>query len=195
MADKRTLLLAEDDVVLYADAAPDAIRGAMVQLYQLAQARCAAAGPERIDADGEVHARRWRFTFGEDQEDLTVRQRRFLHGPVLGQIAEQARDEDGRAYAMPVWKEYLRAKFLGHRWESLRLPGQKRATPRKVRISTEDLTVKQYSEYIEQVLAFAATELGVVFDLDPREREAAQYRPKKRAKSAATAPTGEAVAA
>ena len=34
---------------------------------------------------------------------------------------------------------------------------------RRVRVSTEDLGVKGYSEYIERVTAFAAVELGVEF--------------------------------
>jgi hypothetical protein len=194
VADKRTLLLADDDVVLYADAAPEAIRGAMVQLYRVAQERSAAAGPERIDADGEVHPRRWRFTFGEDQEDLTVRQRGFLHAAVFPQIADQVA-VDGVRYVAKVWKEYFRALFLGSRWESLRLPGQKRATPRKVRISTEDLTVKHYSEHIDKVIAHAVSEFGVVFNFDQQEREAVRWKPKKRAKPAAAAPAGEAVTA
>lgn len=185
MADKRTLLLADDDVVLYAAPTDEALRACFRQAWAIAQQRVAAAGAERVDADGEIHERRWRLTFGEDQEDLTVKQRRFLHGPVLHQIADQV-VADGTKFSMPVWKEFYRAKFLGWRWVSMRLPGQKRATPRKVRISTEDLTIRQYSEYIDKVIADAVTEYGVEFDLDPREREAVRYRPKKRAKSAAT---------
>jgi hypothetical protein len=36
---------------------------------------------------------------------------------------------------------------------------------RKVRISTEDLGVKAYSKLIDQVTAFACTELGVLFSV------------------------------
>ena len=118
-------------------------------------------------------------------EDI-AKQRRFLHGPVLGQIVEQAK-ADGQRFVMAVWKEYYRAKFLGFRWEHYKLPGQKKATPRKVRVSTEDLSVKQYSEYIDKVLADAATEFGVVFDLDPAEREAVRYVRPVRAKKQAEA--------
>ncbi|MFN3077634.1 MAG: hypothetical protein ABT940_12270 [Alphaproteobacteria bacterium] len=39
-------------------------------------------------------------------------------------------------------------------------------TKRAVRISSESLGVKGYNQLIEQVTAFAATELGVIFDKD-----------------------------
>jgi hypothetical protein len=148
--------------------------------------RCPAYGIEitaagqQADEDGVVPGPgRLRLVLGFDRDDKSAKQRRFLHGPVLGQISEQA-VVAGVRYAMPVWKEHLREKFLGFTWECVRRPGQKRATPRKVRISTESLSVKQYSEYIDKVLAYAATDLGVAFDLDPIEREEVRYvRPKR----------------
>ena len=130
---------------------------------------------QRITATTHIEEREWKFE-----------QRRFLHGPVLGQIVEQAK-ADGQRFVMAVWKEYYRAKFLGFRWEHYKLPGQKKATPRKVRVSTEDLSIKQYSEYIDKVLADAATEFGVVFDLDPAGREAVRYVRPVRAKKQAEA--------
>lgn len=127
-------------------------------------------------------------------EELSARQRRFFHGPVLNQIAEQVRMPDGSRYVAKVWKEYFRDLFLPARWVVERRPKwcpktqrvvlAKRATPRMEKRSTEELNVKQYSELIEKVLAHAASEFGVVFDLDPREREAVRYVPKPRAKKA-----------
>lgn len=180
MADKRILLLAEDDVVLYAESSPEALHAAVLQLYSLAKTKAAAAGPERIDADGEIHTRRWRFIFGEDREDIRAKQRGFLHKAVFPQIAEQVAVE-GRRYEWRIWKEQYRKEFLGHRYEMQRLPGAKRATPVRVRISTEDLkTVKAYSDYIDQVIAHAVTEYGVEFVFRHDEREAVRWKPKKR---------------
>lgn len=205
MADKRTLLLADEDVVLYADASEEAVHGAVKELWRRLKVAVAAAGPERVDADGEVHARRWRLTGGEDLEDLTVKQRGFIHAAVFPQIADQVRFPDGTRYTAKAWKELFREMFLGDRWVHRKklvfdratgeLRQAKRATPQRERISTEELNIRQYSEHIDRVIAYAVTELNVVFQFDEREREAVRWKAKKRAKSAATAPAGEAVPA
>lgn len=130
---------------------------------------------------------RFRLIVGEDREDLTVRQRRFWHGVVLAQIAEQAR-VGGERYVMKVWKEYFRNLILGHTYEMVKMPGQKRATPRKSPVSTESLSVKQYSELIDRTIAHAVTDLGVVFDFDSQEREAVRYVEPRRAHKAETVP-------
>ena len=186
-------LLHDDDLVLTFDATQEARHAAVLRVNEMAKAlveraKANAAG-QQPDEDGEIPGPgRLRIVLGFDRDDKSAKQRRFLHGVVLLQIADQARP-NGDTFAMPVWKEFYRAMFLGHTWEMLKLPGQKRATPRKVRVSTESLSVKQYSEYIEKVLAHAATELGVVFDLDPVEREEVRWTKPKRAKKqeAATA--------
>ena len=123
-----------------------------------------------------VDGKRVSITVEPEQELMTLRQRRFFHGPVLGQIADQAHDEDGTKYPRKVWKEFYREKFLGSRWEQLKLPGQA-PKPFEVRVSTEDLSVREYSEHIERVIAHAVTELGVSFNLDQREHEATRWPP------------------
>lgn len=142
-------------------------------------------------ADGK----RARIRVEEDVDDLSIRQRKFLHGPVLGQIAEQVRMPDGTRYVQAVWKEYFRALFLPDRWvlkavprwdpELRALVAPKRKTPRRERRSTEDLNVRQYSELIDKILAHAATELGVEFELDPIERDGVRYVSKRAAKRVA----------
>jgi len=176
----------DDDLVLFFEADQGARHAAVLRLNEMAKAMVerakAKAAGQQPDEDGEIAGPgRLRIVLGFDREDKSSKQRRFLHGPVLGQISEQA-SVGGIRYAMPVWKEHLRAMFLGFTWESVRYPGQKRATPRKVRISTESLSVKQYSDYLDKVLAYAASELGVVFDLDPIERESVRYARPKRTK-------------
>jgi hypothetical protein len=181
--------------VLYTVATPVAMREAMVRAFEYAKSRCHAPDDiEWIDNEtGEIHTRQLRIVIGPDVDALTVKQRGFYHAAVIKQITEQARDEDGRAYDFKVWKEHLRKKFLGAnglRWETYRAPGEKRARPHAVRISTENLSVKQYSELIDKVIAYATTELNVEFVFDHQEREAVRWKRKPR-KVAAPSPTQE----
>ena len=105
------------------------------------------------------------------EDAKSVAQRRYYHGVVLTEIAEQAR-ANGQRFPMPVWKEFLREKFLGSTWKVITNPITGKKSRRKVRVSTEDLGIRAYSKLIEQVTAFAATELGVRFSVTESE-----YRP------------------
>lgn len=97
----------------------------------------------------------------EDYEnELSDRQRGFLHGVVLTQISQQAAP-NGQRFAMPVWKEWYREKFLGKKRMTFVNPMTGKKTRRWVRVSTEDLGVRAYAKYIDQVLADASTEHGV----------------------------------
>lgn len=96
-------------------------------------------------------------------EDVkTDKQRRYLHGYVLLNIAKQA-VVNGQKFDMRVWKEHLRAEFLGHKTVTYRNPITGKKVRRRERVSTESLGVKGYAEYIDRVTAYAATELGVEF--------------------------------
>jgi len=97
-------------------------------------------------------------------DEKTERQRRYYHGVVLTEIAQQA-VVNGQRFPMHVWKEYYRDKFLGHKVKSFVNPVTGRKVRRRVRVSTEDLGVKAYSELIEKVTADAATEHGVEFSV------------------------------
>lgn len=171
----RVVVLNERDVVLTCPGTREALHAAVTQLYEHAKQRIAGA-PDKVDRDtGEMVPRTWRLVFGEDADDLTVKQRGFLHAAVFPQIAEQVR-VNGERFTAEVWKEYFRRLFLPDRFVMRKLPGQKKATPQRVRISTEDLTVKQYSEHIDRVIAHAVAEFGVTFHFLAEEREAVRYR-------------------
>jgi serine protease inhibitor ecotin len=71
-------------------------------------------------------------TVQPQEDDLSDRQRRYYHGVILTQIAEQARC-NAHSFPMKVWKEHFR--------------------------------VRRYSKLIEQVTAFAVTDLGVRFTI------------------------------
>lgn len=162
---------------------PEHWRAAATAIFRAGEAMVAAGKPVQV-------------TLTEWEDDLTARQRGFLHAAVFPQVAEQAHVGERRErFVAKIWKEYFRERFLGHRWEMVKMPGQKRATPRKVRISTEDLGIKAYSDYIDKVIDHAVDELGVVFVFRGEEREAVRYRPPKRKQAAAPAEQQEAVPA
>lgn len=96
------------------------------------------------------------------EDAKTDRQRRYYHGVVLKTIAQQARP-NGEQHALAVWKEYFRAEYLGYKTVTTKNPITGKKIRRRVRVSTEDLGVKGYSQLIDRVSAFAATELGVTF--------------------------------
>jgi hypothetical protein len=117
----------------------------------------AYASARALIADGK----RVRISVAWDTDDVSTRQRRFFHGPVLTQIAEQVRVAGAR-YTAGVWKEHLRELFLPDVWKD----------GKPFRVSTEDLGVVGYSAHIERVIAHAAVEWGVVFEFDEQERAA-----------------------
>lgn len=124
-------------------------------------------------------------------EPVSVRQRRFFHGAILRAISEQARVA-GQRYTIETWKEHYRARFVGDggfRWETTLIPKwdakagtfvvPKRATPRRVRVSTEELGVRDYSRLIDTVIDHAITELGVAFEFTNEEQGLLRHKPKK----------------
>lgn len=124
-------------------------------------------------AQWEKGVARLAFTVMPEDDAKSIQQRKFYHGVVLKEISQQA-VVNGQKFALPVWKEHFRETFLGYRWEVVREPFTGKKKRRKVRNSSEDLGVKAYSKLIEQVIAFAVTELGVMFS----ERDWQNYREK-----------------
>jgi len=126
----------------------------------------------------------------EEAETLTVRQLRFLHGPVFRQIAEQV-FVNGRQFDRDTWKRYLKERFIPDEFEMVWQPfvvdkdtGElrpaRRKVPRKKEKSLLDLKSKARSEFIDAVIAYAVTELGVQFQFTADEREGVRYHPPKR---------------
>jgi len=112
-----------------------------------------------------------------------VQQRKFLHGPVLTQISEQVR-VNGERFTVDVWKEYFRKRILERdpEYEMVKLPGAKRATPRRVRKSTEKLGVRDYAKFIDEVIDTAVADFNVAFRFEMNEREAVRYVDPRRLK-------------
>ena len=85
-------------------------------------------------------------------------------GDIPGTGFERAYTTTELATATNTLNEY----FAGHELAQIR---------RRVRVSTEDLGVKGYSQLIDRVSAFAATELGVTFPATFQQWEGMQVDP------------------
>lgn len=96
------------------------------------------------------------------EDHLTKKQRGYYHAVVLTEIANQVAIE-GKRHSMAVWKEFLRSKFLGSKRVTFINPLTGRKSRRNVRVSTENLGVRRYAKLIDEVTAFAVTDLGVRF--------------------------------
>lgn len=118
--------------------------------------------PWSKDRFKEGHALEVQIRTAEDAK--TDAQRRYYHGIVLKQIAEQARP-NGVQFPLPVWKEHFRKEYLGFKTVTYTDPMTGKKHRRRVRQSTEGLGNKGYAKLTLRVTAFAVTELGVVFDL------------------------------
>lgn len=94
-------------------------------------------------------------------DDITAKQRGYLHAVVFPDIAQQARANGGQAFPKEVWKEWYRSEFLGFKVVTHIDPFTGRKLRRRVRVSTEDLGVRGMINYIDRVIAHASTELGV----------------------------------
>ena len=179
--------LHDDDIVIYCDGAPKAVHAAARQVYERAKTVADMRGTEWVDDDGVVHPRRYRYTFAEDREDRSMRQHRFYRGPVLGQISEQAPGH----WTPDAWHEAFKRTILGYETVRVEVAGRKRVTTYQRLRSTTSLSVKQMSEYLDEVIATATTDLGVVFVFNPREREDVRYRRPTRKVAAPALPAPE----
>lgn len=137
----------------------------------------------------------------EEGDTLTLRQLRFIHGPILQQISEQV-VVNGVRYTREVWKAHLKELFIPDRWVMVQAPfvrdaktgewrASKRKVPRKAPKSLTDLKNQHRSEFIDAVLAYAATEWGVQFVFTFDEREAVRYVPPRSKQRKATQPQTE----
>lgn len=87
------------------------------------------------------------------KDKRSLEQNRRYWKAVITPIAAQAW-ADGRQYDKGCWHEFFKREFIG----VLDLP-----MGGVVAMSTTDLSVEEFSDYMAQVEAYAATELNVVF--------------------------------
>lgn len=89
-----------------------------------------------------------------EYKDKRHAQQNRLYWALLKQVSEQAM-VDGRRYSDEVWHEQFKRVLIG----LVDLPGGQMAGE-----STTKLNVSEFAEYITKVTAYAATELGVIFE-------------------------------
>jgi hypothetical protein len=99
-----------------------------------------------------------RLTFTSDEGKRHAVQNKFLWGVVYRDISEQAW-VNGRQFDKDTWHEYF-ARMFGVS-DELTLPDGEIIMRRK---STAQMTVGEFSTYVNQVQAWAANHLGVEFE-------------------------------
>lgn len=110
-------------------------------------------------ADGK----RVRLRCHEAKDTRSLKQNAFLWAGVYSEISLQA-VVCGERWISEAWHELFKRMFLGYRYE--RQPGIAGVSKdRAVRVlrSTTELTVKEMGAYLDKVLAYGTTDLGVQF--------------------------------
>jgi len=95
---------------------------------------------------------RWVLTISKRKRTKPQNARYWGKG-VLAQIAEQA-TVNGKLFAAETWHEQFKRQFIG----VIELPNGE-----VIGMSSTGLSTSEFCEFSDQVEAFAATELGVVF--------------------------------
>lgn len=113
---------------------------------------------KRLIADGQKARIRAQVV----EDDRSLQQNSFYWAAVLRDIADQAA-VGGQKYAAEAWHELFKRQFLGYRFKKVVIAGRRRKVVKKELRSTTDLSVRAMSEYLEKVIAFGVTDLGVRF--------------------------------
>lgn len=106
--------------------------------------------------------RRALLQVSEAEDTRSLQQNRFYWGIVCKEISEQARIE-GVQYAPDAWHHLAKRLHLGHEIVRERVAGKKKPVIIRRLKSTRGLSVRAMSTYLEKVLAWAVTDLGVRF--------------------------------
>jgi hypothetical protein len=124
-------------------------------------------------------------------DDITEKQRNYLNGVVFRDIAAFGR-ANGQEFDKVHWKEWFRSEWLGFKTVTTINPFTGKKSRKRVRVSTEDLGIRKMAEYIERVIAFAQTDLGVtVSEPLPPELRGARRRALAIERGDVDADTGE----
>lgn len=123
----------------------------------------------------------------EDQRSL--RANRFYWGFVLKVIAAQA-VIGGQRYAAEAWHELFKRQFLGYSIKKATVAGRRRKMVTRTLRSTTELSPRKFVKYLDQIMAFAATDLHVEWRLDYTPHEIVH---SKRSGMVIDAETGEIV--
>jgi hypothetical protein len=106
--------------------------------------------------------RRMRALFEEVGDDRSAQQARYYWGACLRDISEQAVIL-GERWTAEAWHELFKRQFLGYEIKKVKVAGRRKATIIRRLRSTTGLSVRKFSDYLDKIQAFAATDLGVQF--------------------------------
>jgi hypothetical protein len=124
----------------------------------IAVSRALAPYCKQLWAQGKVV-----YVIAQPEEDArTLMQNKFYWGVLLRQIADQA-VISGAKWSVDAWHELFKREFLPRLRKKVIVAGRKRPVWITTIGSTRELSVKKMTEYMERVMAYASTELGVVF--------------------------------
>lgn len=115
---------------------------------------------QQVIADGKPA----RMVVEPFERDRSLQQNAYYWGVVLKEIAEQA-NLGGDRYVAEAWHIHFKRLYLGYSIKKVQLPGKKRKSIVRELKSTKRLSVRKFSKYLEKVMAFAVTDLGVRFSL------------------------------
>lgn len=108
--------------------------------------------------------RKVRVRVEELEDDRSIQQNSFYWAACLKEISEQA-SIGGQKWAIDAWHELFKRQFLGFEIKKVKVAGRKKATIIRRLRSTTRLPVTKFSKYLDEVQAFATTELGVRFSV------------------------------
>lgn len=129
----------------------------MQRLFVLREALHLASLVSFLTANWQQFAAEGRFlavtvTFYKSKRSLD-QNRRYFGPAVLGAIADQAW-AGGKQFHKDVWHEFFKRRFIG----VIELPDGTTTS-----MSSSDLSIEEFSQFMHQVEAYAAQELGVQF--------------------------------
>ena len=104
------------------------------------------------------------ITACEEEDARSLHQLRFYWGPCLKDISEQA-SIGGQKYSKDAWHELFKREHLPRVVSKAKVAGKKRTVVSVSIGSTKGLSVRRMSKFLDQVQAFAATDLGVSFEV------------------------------
>lgn len=133
-------------------------------------------GESQIEAVGRMIRGNWRpfkdrgapllVTVTSKQPDRLEGQIRYYFGVLLKAIAEQGWI-DGKQCAPPVWDWQFRFMYLPHELKSNPITGEQYVVVQELKRGK--IGVKRMAEYINEVEAYAASEMGVKLPARPFE--------------------------
>lgn len=113
---------------------------------------------KQLLADGKpVH-----IQVAQHEEDRTLQQNAYYWGCVLPAMSGQAAI-DGQRWTVDAWNELAKRQFLGFEIKRVVVAGRKRKVVIRRLRSTKDLKVRAFSAFLDELQAFAVTDLGVRF--------------------------------